>query len=78
MDRLDATFATLPSKRQIIFFYCVFTQIVCLLVLQGLNVSAPSQIEVVPLFISWKERNHEKRDKNAEWIKIWKEFPKCI
>ena len=57
MFRSDDAFVILHQKHQIIFFFnCIFTQTVWDLVLHGLNIADPSNMEVVPLFLTWNDR----------------------
>ena len=61
-----------------LLFDCVFTQQAWVLILKGLLVSSPKNIEIVNLFLNWKSRYPRNDSISPGWSKIWQAIPKFI
>ena len=63
-----------------LFIECDFFHLVWELVLHGLVVSAPSQISMVPLFVSWLDRIPFpiQTSKKSVWKNVWHIVLKCV
>ena len=57
---------------------CIFTQQEWVLILKGLPVYAPMNIETINLFLNWKSIYPRIGSISPEWSNIWQAIPKFI